>query len=151
MRCSSPLRKAARSTTAPRAAAAPRGKAPARKSPPAKKGKKTADDQYQPYRKANAAQKQLRTRNFTLQVRRFFSSENPVVKLFHREDPAVFGEKASTDPNEARKAKRAAQKEKRRRQAQRWNMQQLLHEYVHLQNSCSEQYNPLRLRNCYPL
>ena len=103
-------------------AAAPRGKAPARKSPPAQKGKKTADDQYQPYRKANAAQKQLRTRNFTLQVRRFFSSENPVVKLFHREDPAVFGEKASTDPNEARKAKRAAEKEKRRRQAQRWNM-----------------------------
>ena len=103
-------------------AAAPRGKAPARKSPPVKKGKKTADDQYQPYRKADAAQKQLRTRNFTLQVRRFFSSENPVVKLFHREDPAVFGEKASTDPNEARKAKRAAEKEKRRRQAQRWNM-----------------------------
>ena len=102
--------------------AAPRGRAPARKSTPAKKGKKPTEEQYQPYRKANAAQKQLRTRNFTLQVRRFFSSENPVVKLFHREDPAVFGEKAPADPNEARKAKRAAEKEKRRRQAQRWNM-----------------------------
>ena len=102
--------------------AAPRGRAPARKSSPAKKGKKPTEEQYQPYRKANAAQKQLRTRNFTLQVRRFFSSENPVVKLFHREDPAVFGEKAPADPNEARKAKRAAEKEKRRRQAQRWNM-----------------------------
>ena len=102
--------------------AAPRGRAPARKSSPAKKGKKPTEEQYQPYRKANAAQKQLRTRNFTLQVRRFFSSEKPVVKLFHREDPAVFGEKAPADPNEARKAKRAAEKEKRRRQAQRWNM-----------------------------
>ncbi len=102
--------------------AAPRGRAPARKSSPAKKGKKPTEEQYQPYRKANAAQKQLRTRNFTLQVRRFFSSENPVVKLFHREDPAVFGEKAPADPNEARKAKRAAEKEKRRRLAQRWNM-----------------------------
>lgn len=102
--------------------AAPRGRAPARKSSPAKKGKKPTEEQYQPYRKANAAQKQLRTRNFTLQVRRFFSSENPVVKLFHREDPSVFGEKAPADPNEARKAKRAAEKEKRRRQAQRWNM-----------------------------
>lgn len=102
--------------------AAPRGRAPARKSSPAKKGQKPTEEQYQPYRKANAAQKQLRTRNFTLQVRRFFSSENPVVKLFHREDPAVFGEKAPADPNEARKVKRAAEKEKRRRQAQRWNM-----------------------------
>ena len=102
--------------------AAPRGRAPARKSTPAKKGKKPTEEQYQPYRKVNAAQKQLRTRNFTLQVRRFFSSENPVVKLFHREDPAVFGEKAPADLNEARKAKRAAEKEKRRRQAQRWNM-----------------------------
>lgn len=103
-------------------AAAARGKAPAKRRPPAKKDKNTREDSYQPYRKANAAQKQLRNQNFILQVRRFFSSENPVVKLFYHEDPAVFGGKASADPNEVRKAKRAAEKEKRRKQAERWNM-----------------------------
>ena len=96
-------------------------RASAKSSAQGQKRRKRPDEQYHPYQKANAAQKQRRSEDRKLKLRRFFSSENPVAKVFYKEDPAVFGANGTADPNEIRKARRAAEKEKRRKRIERWN------------------------------
>lgn len=89
-----------------------RDAAPARKRTPAGQ-----DAQYRPYRQANQRNKAQKRQNFRQSVSKFFSSQNPVAKLFYKEDPSVFGDDAST----ARRAKRAAEAEKKRKRAERLN------------------------------
>lgn len=101
---------AARRKAAPRQTGA---KAPSR---PAASSKKK-DEQYHPYRQANQRRKTKKRQSTRQSISRFFSSQNPVVKLFYKEDPAVFGEDASA----ARREKRAAEAEKKRKRAERLN------------------------------
>jgi len=100
---------AARRKAAPRQT---RAKTPAR---PASSGKK--EEQYRPYRQANQRRKTKKRQSARQSVSKFFSSQNPVVKLFYKEDPAVFGEDASA----IRRKKRAAAAEKKRKRAERLN------------------------------
>ena len=86
---------------------------------PAKRKRTPAgrDAQYHPYRQANQLTKARKKQSFRQRVSDFFSYKNPVVKLFYKEDPSVFGDDART----ARQAKRAAEEEKRRKRAQQLN------------------------------
>ncbi len=93
--------------------AAPRQTRPKTPSRPAASKKK--DEQYHPYRQANRRRKTKKRQSARQNVSKFFSGQNPVVKLFHKEDPAVFGEDASA----IRREKRAAAAEKKRKRAER--------------------------------
>ena len=55
--------------------------------------------------------------NLRQRVARFFSYQNPVAKLFYKEDPSVFGDDASA----VRREKRAAEAERKRKRAERLN------------------------------
>ncbi len=96
-----------------------------RKAAPRRTGAKTPrpaaskkkDEQYRPYRQANQRRKTQKRQSARQSVSKFFSSQNPVVKLFYKEDPAVFGEDASV----IRREKRAAAAEKKRKRAERLN------------------------------
>lgn len=91
---------------------------PRRDAAPARKRSSAGQDaQYRPYRQANQRNKAQKKQNFRQNVSKFFSSQNPVAKLFYKEDPSVFGDDAST----ARRAKRAAEAEKKRKRAERLN------------------------------
>lgn len=100
-------RPAARRKAAPRQT---RAKTPSR---PAASKKK--DEQYRPYRQANQRRKTKKRQSLRQSVSKFFSSQNPVAKLFYKEDPSVFGEDASA----VRREKRAAAAEKKRKRAER--------------------------------
>lgn len=95
------------------------GEAGAKRPAPAKRKpvKKKQEETYRPYRRANAAHKAKRNTDILRSIRRFFSDQNPVLKLFYKEDPAVFGEQG----HEARKNRREQEKEKQRRRAERLN------------------------------
>ncbi len=105
------------------AAASERQTAPARRphreaaAPARKRAPSGQDAQYRPYRQASQRTKLQKRQNFRQSVSKFFSSQNPVAKLFYKEDPSVFGDDAST----ARREKRAAEAEKKRRRAERLN------------------------------
>ena len=86
--------------------------APAKRRPASGK-----DAQYHPYRQATQRTKAAKKQNFKQSVSRFFSAQNPVAKLFYKEDPAVFGDDVST----ARRLKREAELEKKRKRAERLN------------------------------
>lgn len=102
-----------------RGAAAP-ARAPRKPSASPQK-KRTAggsrDSGYRPYRQANQRTKMQKKVNFRQSVARFFSAQNPVARLFYKEDPSVFGDDAS----EARRRKRAEEAEKKRKRAERLN------------------------------
>lgn len=94
-------------------------RAPAqRRAAPAKSPSKTParnkEAQYRPYRQANQRKKAQKKKSFRESASRFFSYQNPIVRKFYKEDPAVFGEDASA----ARREKRAAEAEKKRKRAQ---------------------------------
>lgn len=94
--------------------------APARRAPAGKKGTKKApaprkDAPYRPYYQANQRNKARKKQTFRENVSKFFSYQNPLVQKFYKVDPAVFGEEAKN----ARREKRAAEAEKKRRQAER--------------------------------
>ena len=72
------------------------------------------ETQYRPYRQANQRKKAQKKKSFRESASRFFSYQNPIVRKFYKEDPAVFGEDASA----ARREKRAAEAEKKRKRAQ---------------------------------
>ena len=98
----------------------PRRAAPARKAAPGKTPKKQSaprnkEAQYRPYRQANQRKKAQKKKTFRENVSKFFSYQNPLVRRFYKEDPAVFGEEAGA----ARRERRAAEAEKKRRQAER--------------------------------
>lgn len=82
-----------------------------------KKAAKAREPQYRPYHKANQKVKRKKRQDFRQNVHKFFSWQNPVAKLFYKEDPNVFGDDASA----VRKAKRAAEAEKKRKRAERLN------------------------------
>ena len=112
----------AESQRARHASPAERQEAPARRprrdaAPARKRTSAGQDAQYRPYRQANQRNKAQKRQNFRQSVSKFFSSQNPVAKLFYKEDPSVFGDDAST----ARRAKRAAEAEKKRKRAERLN------------------------------
>ena len=112
----------AESQRARHASPAERQEAPARRprrdaAPARKRASSGQDAQYRPYRQANQRNKAQKRQNFRQSVSKFFSSQNPVAKLFYKEDPSVFGDDAST----ARRAKRAAEAEKKRKRAERLN------------------------------
>ena len=91
---------------------------PARRAPAPKKGAAKSprkDAQYRPYYQANQRSKAQKRQTFRENVAKFFSYQNPLVRRFYKEDPAVFGEEASA----ARREKRAAEAEKKRKQAER--------------------------------
>ena len=91
---------------------------PARRAPAPKKGAVKSprkDAQYRPYYQANQRSKAQKRQTFRENVAKFFSYQNPLVRRFYKEDPAVFGEEASA----ARREKRAAEAEKKRKQAER--------------------------------
>lgn len=98
---------------------AARRKAPPRqtgaKAPSRQASSRKKDEQYRPYRQANQRRKTKKRQSARQSVSKFFSSQNPVVKLFYKEDPAVFGEDASA----IRREKRAAAAEKKRKRAER--------------------------------
>lgn len=71
---------------------------------------KKAEDQYQPYRKANNKKRAVRNRRIASQVTKFFSYENPVLKLFSKQDPDVFGDAGG---RMEKKAAEAARRKKR--------------------------------------
>ena len=75
------------------------------------------DAGYQPYRQANQRSKVQKKQNLRQRVGKFFSYQNPVAKLFYKEDPSVFGDDAST----VRREKRAAEAERKRKRAERLN------------------------------
>ena len=75
------------------------------------------DADYQPYRRANQRSKVQKKQNLRQRVARFFSYQNPVAKLFYKEDPSVFGDDASA----VRREKRAAEAERKRKRAERLN------------------------------
>ena len=75
------------------------------------------DSGYRPYRQANQRTKMQKKMNLRQSVARFFSAQNPVAKLFYKEDSSVFGDDAS----EARRRKRAEEAEKKRKRAERLN------------------------------
>ena len=75
------------------------------------------DSGYRPYRQANQRTKMQKKMNLRQSVARFFSAQNPVAKLFYKEDPSVFGDDAS----EVRRRKRAEEAEKKRKRAERLN------------------------------
>lgn len=87
------------------------------KTPSRTVASKKKDEQYRPYRQANQRRKTKKRQSVRQNVSKFFSSQNPVVKLFYKEDPAVFGEDASA----IRREKRAAAAEKKRKRAERLN------------------------------
>ena len=95
-----------------RKAAAQRRAAPVKAS--SKAPARSKDAQYRPYRQANQRKKAQKKQSFRESVARFFSYQNPIVRKFYKEDPAVFGEDASA----ARREKRAAEAEKKRKRAQ---------------------------------
>ncbi len=112
----------AESQRARHASPAERQEAPARRprrdaAPARKRASSGQDAQYRPYRQANQRNKAQKRQNFRQSVSKFFSSQNPVAKLFYKEDPSVFGDDAGT----ARRAKRAAEAEKKRKRAERLN------------------------------
>ena len=112
----------AESQRARHASPAERQEAPARRprrdaAPARKRTSAGQDAQYRPYRQANQRNKAKKRQNFRQSVSKFFSSQNPVAKLFYKEDPSVFGDDAGT----ARRAKRAAEAEKKRKRAERLN------------------------------
>ena len=91
---------------------------PARRAPAPKKGAAKSprkDAQYRPYYQANQRSKAQKRQTFRENVAKFFSYQNPLVRRFYKEDPAVFDEEASA----ARREKRAAEAEKKRKQAER--------------------------------
>ena len=75
------------------------------------------DSGYRPYRQANQRTKMQKKMNLRQSIARFFSAQNPVAKLFYKEDPSVFGDDAS----EVRRRKRAEEAEKKRKRAERLN------------------------------
>lgn len=87
------------------------------KTPSRSAASKKRDEQYHPYRQANQQRKTKKRQSARQSVSKFFSSQNPVVKIFYKEDPAVFGEDASA----IRREKRAAAAEKKRKRAERLN------------------------------
>ena len=100
-----PVRSSGRTAATRNAAQA---KAPAKRAPVSREG------QYRPYQKANRKNKARKRQAFRESVSRFFSYQNPLVRKFYKEDPAVFGE----DARAARREKRAAEAEKKRKRAQ---------------------------------
>lgn len=84
---------------------------PKKKKAPAKQ--KQSEGQYRPYRQANHKRRAVRNRRIASNVTKFFSYENPIVKLFSRQDPDVFGDGGGRmerkAAEEARRKKRAAQ------------------------------------------
>ena len=92
----------------PRPRKAPTQKALAKQAAPGR------DAQYRPYRQANRQKKTQKKKSFREGVSKFFSYQNPVVRRFYKEDPTVFGE----DAGAARREKRAAEAEKKRKRAQ---------------------------------
>lgn len=101
---------------APRQAASrPRSNAAA--APRQRRPQSTRDAQYQPYRQANQRTKAKKKLDFQQNIQKFFSSQNPILNAFHKEDPNVFGD----DARAARREKRAAEAEKKRRRAERLN------------------------------
>lgn len=95
-----------------RRAPAQRRAAPAKS--PSKAPARNKETQYRPYRQANQRKKAQKKKSFRESASRFFSYQNPIVRKFYKEDPAVFGEDASA----ARREKRAAEAEKKRKRAQ---------------------------------
>ena len=95
-----------------RRAPAQRRAAPAKSS--SKAPARNKETQYRPYRQANQRKKAQKKKSFRESASRFFSYQNPIVRKFYKEDPAVFGEDASA----ARREKRAAEAEKKRKRAQ---------------------------------
>lgn len=95
------------------AAASASTSAPRKRRPP----QSSRDGQYHPYQQANQRSKAKKKQDFKQNVNRFFSSQNPIAKLFYKEDPNVFGDDART----ARREKRAAEAEKKRKRAERLN------------------------------
>lgn len=98
-------------------------KPPQRRPQPAQAGKKSvqkkksgSDAGYQPYRKANAKRKAQRSVN----LRNFFSSENPVLKWFEkvRYSKDTFAE--TSDLAKQRRQQRAEEEEKRRKRQNRF-------------------------------
>lgn len=94
-------------------------RAPRKASAAPRKRRPTAgqDADYQPYRRANQRSKVQKKQNLRQRVARFFSYQNPVAKLFYKEDPSVFGDDASA----VRREKRAAEAERKRKRAERLN------------------------------
>ena len=89
------------------------GKAAVKKAP-AKGSARNKEPQYHPYRQANQRKKAQKKKTFRENASKFFSYQNPLVRKFYKEDPAVFGEDASA----ARREKRAAEAEKKRKRAE---------------------------------
>lgn len=81
---------------------------------PSKAPARNKEAQYRPYRQANQRKKAQKKKSFRESASRFFSYQNPIVRKFYKEDPAVFGEDASA----ARREKRAEEAEKKRKRAQ---------------------------------
>lgn len=84
--------------------------APPRKTGNTGRGKapKSAEGGYQPYRKANNRRKAARNRDFARKITTFFSYQNPILKLFSKPEPDVFGDGGA-------EARKQAEKEARRR------------------------------------
>lgn len=97
--------------------AAPSRRAPAQRRSPAPKklGRGASEAPYRPYRQANQRSKAQKRESLRENVSKFFSYQNPLVRKFYKDDPAVFGE----DARAARREKRAAEAEKKRKQAER--------------------------------
>ena len=73
-------------------AAPPRFAATAKAS--AKRAPASREGQYRPYQKANRQNKARKRKAFRENISKFFSYQNPLVRKFYKEDPAVFGEDA---------------------------------------------------------
>ena len=99
---------------APRPRKAPTAGKTAVKKAPEKKSARNKEPQYHPYRQANQRKKAQKKKTFREKTSKFFSYQNPLVRKFYKEDPAVFGEDASA----ARREKRAAEAEKKRKRAE---------------------------------
>lgn len=97
------------------AAARPRSGTSA--APRQRRPQSTRDAQYQPYRQANQRTKAKKKLDFQQNIQKFFSAQNPILNAFHKEDPNVFGDDART----ARREKREAEAEKKRKRAERLN------------------------------
>lgn len=95
--------------------AVPSRRAPRRSPAPKKTGRRAAEAPYRPYRQANQRSKAQKRESLRENVSKFFSYQNPLVRKFYKDDPAVFGEEARA----ARREKRAAEAEKKRKQAER--------------------------------
>lgn len=81
---------------------------------PQKRAARGQEAQYHPYRQANQRSKARKKKTFRDNASKFFSNQNPLIRRFYKEDPAVFGEEASAE----RRRKRAAEAEKKRKRAE---------------------------------